>query len=213
MSVGEGLDLIGLELPDAAVGLLGRFADLLLARAVPLGMIGRDDAGRIVPRHVIDSLRPTRLIGARGGLDVVDVGSGAGLPGIPLAIALPEARFVLAEPRAKRAAFLELAVEQLGLANVRVRPSRAETLQGGRFTSATARAFATLDSTWSVVNPLLGPGGILVAFAGARERPPADLPGAEGIEVVRDPLDPAESPSSRAHLLATDGSLVIITAK
>ena len=213
MSVEEGLNLIGLELPASAVAVLGRFAGLLLDRAVPLGMIGRDDAERLVPRHVIDSLRATRLVAARGGPDVVDVGSGAGLPGIPLAIALPEVRFVLAEPWANRTAFLELAVAQLGLGNVSVHPSRAESLKGGRFTGATARAFAPLDSTWSVVHPLLRPGGILVAFAGARERPPPDLAGAVEIEVVRDRLDPAEPRSSRASLLATVGSLVIITSK
>jgi 16S rRNA (guanine527-N7)-methyltransferase len=213
MSVEEGLDQIGLELPGTAVAALVRFADLLLERAIPFGMIGRDDAGRIIPRHVIDSLRAARALAESARHEVVDVGSGAGLPGIPLAIALPDARFVLAEPRAKRAAFLELAVEQLELVNVTVVPSRAESLGRGRFTSATARAFAPLDSTWSVVRPLLRPGGMLVAFVGLREQPPSELPGAEEIRLVQDPIAPVESRSSRSRPLATHGSLVIITKK
>ncbi|HEY7282887.1 MAG TPA: 16S rRNA (guanine(527)-N(7))-methyltransferase RsmG [Actinomycetota bacterium] len=212
-SLALGLERIGLELPAPVVARLERFSELLLERAVPLGMVGRGDAGRIVPRHVVDSLRPAPVIAERGGVEVVDVGSGAGLPGIPLAIAMPEARFVLAEPRAKRAALLELAVEVLDLANVDVHAGRAESLEPNRFTTATARAFAPLETTWRVARLLLRPGGIAVVFAGSKETRAEDIPGASSIEILRSRRNPVGAASSASGLLATDGSLVIITAK
>ncbi len=142
---------------------------------------------------------------------MVDIGSGAGLPGIPLAIAAPEVRFVLTEPRAKRAAFLEFAVQQLQIGNVIVHPSRAEDLEPKRFASAVARAFAPFEATWRVARPLLKPNGVLVAFTGSSETPPARLIGASAVEVVRS-ASHLLGPTTSGSFLATAGSLVIITA-
>jgi 16S rRNA (guanine527-N7)-methyltransferase len=205
----EGLRSVAISLPRPQVRRLARFADLLLERALPLGMLGPHEADRIVPRHVVDSLRAFDVMFALEPRRVVDLGSGAGLPGIPLAVALPDVRFTLAEPRSKRAAFLELAVERLELTNVTVHPARAESLGAGGFDAATARAFGSPDATWRVARPLLRSGGSLVLYAGAGEDPPEALPGAAGIDRI-EPGASRNTASSGSTTLASPGYLVII---
>src|SRR5262249_54450802 len=102
----DGIRSLGLSLPRSAVDRLVESADLLRGRALPPGMTPRQDSGRLAPRHVLDSLRAVPVLSAMTADDgdVVDLGSGAGLPGVPLAIAMPQTEFVLAEARSKRAA-------------------------------------------------------------------------------------------------------------
>ena len=201
----RGVRGLGLELSASSVAVLVRYVELLLQRAVPLGMIGPHEAERVVPRHVLDSLRAVRPLVELDPRRVVDLGSGAGLPGIPLAVALPDVRFVLAEQRSKRAAFLELVVERLDLSNVDVHADRAETLGSTGFDVATARAFAPASATWDVARPILRPGGALVLFAGSGAALPHDLPEATtNLELVEN------AGTSVATLLASAGSLVII---
>jgi 16S rRNA (guanine527-N7)-methyltransferase len=129
-----------------------------------MGLIAARDRERIRQRHIEDSLRALTCI--RGeDRQIVDLGSGAGLPGIPLAIALPDRSFVLIEARRRRAAFLELAVEETGLHNVRVQMGQAEDVSG-RANLCLARAFAPAPNAWRVARRLLLPGGRLVYFAG-----------------------------------------------
>ena len=144
--------------------LLERFEELLRTRAVPLGFISSSDAGRIMERHVLDSLRPVRCLRATDE-ELVDVGAGAGLPGIPVAIAEPGRHVVLLEPAAKRAAFLELAVEALRLKNVDIRIARAEDVNL-RADACFARALAPPHRAWQLSEPLLAPQGRLLYFAG-----------------------------------------------
>jgi 16S rRNA (guanine527-N7)-methyltransferase len=144
--------------------LLERFGELLRTRAVALGFISATDAGRIMERHVLDSLRAVRCLRPTDR-ELVDVGAGAGLPGIPVAIAEPGRHVVLLEPAAKRAAFLELAVETLRLGNVDVRIARAEdvNLQAD---ACFARALARPPRAWQLTEHLLTPRGRLLYFAG-----------------------------------------------
>ncbi len=144
--------------------LLGQFAELLRNKAVPLGFIARSDAGRIVERHINDSLRAVRCLRSTDR-DLIDLGAGAGLPGIPVAIAEPERRVVLIEAMAKRAAFLELAVQHLGLANVDVRVARVEDVDVLGDTCF-ARALAPPHEAWHLAERVLRPRGQLVYFAG-----------------------------------------------
>ncbi|MDQ3991188.1 MAG: 16S rRNA (guanine(527)-N(7))-methyltransferase RsmG [Actinomycetota bacterium] len=144
---------------------LAAFQELLKERAVPLGMIGRADASRLKDRHIVDCARAAPIYGPRDRRSY-DLGSGAGLPGIVLAVLVPWCSFVLIEARSRRAAFLELAVERLGLPNATVMPGRVEDLPEPADV-ITARAFAPLDRTWRLARPLLSPGGRLVYFAGA----------------------------------------------
>jgi 16S rRNA (guanine527-N7)-methyltransferase len=115
-------------------------------------------------RHVVDSLRAVRCLRPIDR-ELLDVGAGAGLPGIPVAISEPGRHVVLLEAAAKRAAFLELAVETLQLKNVDIRIARAEdaTLQAD---ACFARALAPPHRAWQLTERLLAPQGRLLYFAG-----------------------------------------------
>jgi 16S rRNA (guanine527-N7)-methyltransferase len=154
---------LGLELSQEQLALLDRFQSFLLEEALPRGYIARSDRDRLWERHLLDSLRAAPEFGAAA--EVLDLGSGAGLPGIPLAIATP-ARFTLAEERGGRAALLATALDRLGLPNAEVAHQRAEAL-GRRFDICVARAFASAAGTWEVAEPLLRPGGQLIYWAGS----------------------------------------------
>jgi 16S rRNA (guanine527-N7)-methyltransferase len=183
---------------------LDHFVELLSDVAAPRGIVGERDPARIRVRHVEDSLRALPYL--RGARSCTDLGSGAGLPGIPLAIARPQIRFRLVEARARRVAFLELAVAELALENVDVLQARAEelgmALQTTEATDAcTARALADLAGAWALARPLLVPGGRLIYFAGASFEVPESLEGAADLRI--------EPPDG----LASGGPLVIITAE
>lgn len=151
---------------------LGAFVDLLRQWAVPLGMVAGTDSARIRERHVEDSLRALACLANASSL--ADVGSGAGLPGVPLAIARPDLEVVLIEPRRPRAAFLELCLETLGLRNARVVCRRSSTADV-RVDICLARALGDAATSWSVAEPVLRPDGKLVYFAGRSWRDHAGL--------------------------------------
>jgi 16S rRNA (guanine527-N7)-methyltransferase len=144
--------------------LLDAYVSLLEEQGIGLGLVAKSDASRIWERHVADSLRALSCV-RTVDREVADVGSGGGLPGIPVAIARPDLRVTLIEPRATRAAFLEMAVEQLHLDNVVVVAGFAESVTAV-FDCALARAVGPVDRTWSIAAPLLRPGGLVVYFAG-----------------------------------------------
>jgi 16S rRNA (guanine527-N7)-methyltransferase len=157
-------DLLDLDIDAEAAERLEGYEQLLLEKALPLGMIGREDRGQLRERHIVDSLRAGPLLGPPP-VQVVDLGSGAGLPGIPLAIARPELTFCLAEFRRRRVAFIELAADTLRLTNVTVFARKAEDLTGP-FDVCLSRAFAEPARAWSIAEPLLSPGGKLLFWAG-----------------------------------------------
>jgi 16S rRNA (guanine527-N7)-methyltransferase len=150
---------------------LRSYADLLVQRAIPTGLVAEADRDRVWERHIEDCLRATAAF-RPGDRVAYDLGSGAGLPGIVLACALPDCTFRLVEPRRRAAAFLELAVERLSLANVEILIARAEELEEPA-DIVTARAFAPLARAWAAAWRLLGPGGRLVYFAGEGMTDPA----------------------------------------
>ena len=125
------------------------------------------DPRAMVSLHLLDSLAMEPFARAAGTL--ADLGTGAGLPGIPLAIALPSLRVTLVESNGKKARFLREAVRTLGLDNARVAESRAQALDApGDFDAITARAMATLADLLAAGAHLLRPGGRLLAMKGAR---------------------------------------------
>ena len=161
------------ELSPAQRAGLDLYERLLLSRAVPRGMVAASDAGQLRTRHILDSLRAVPHIPAEQR--VADLGSGAGLPGLPVAVARPDLVVTLAEPRQARAAFLELAVERLQLPNVQVFPHPAEELTSV-FDVCLARGFGDALSTWVVARDLMDPLGELIYWAGktfgADDEPP-----------------------------------------
>lgn len=171
-------------LSPAQLVTLGLYEELLLSQAIPRGIVSVSDSQHLRARHILDSLRALPHISSEAHM-VVDLGSGAGLPGLPVAVARPDLDVTLAEPRQARAGFLELTVEKLGLANVRVFPRPAEELTPG-FDVCLARGFADARRTWAVARDLLQPVGALIYWAGRSFRW-EDLPSEVGSRTVGDP--------------------------
>jgi len=156
----------------AALGLDAALAAPLLAYLALLDRWNRTynltairDPRAMVSLHLLDSLAMHPFVRDLGNL--ADLGSGAGLPGIPLAIAVPALQVTLVESNGKKARFLREAARTLALGNVRVAESRAEALaQPGAFDAITARAMATLADLLAAGAHLLRPGGRLLAMKG-----------------------------------------------
>jgi 16S rRNA (guanine527-N7)-methyltransferase len=142
-----------------------RFAELLCSAGVERGLLGPREPERIWERHLLSSAVLGELIPVRA--DVVDVGSGAGLPGLPLAIARPDLTVTLVEPMLRRVRFLEEAVALLALP-VRVVRARAQELPRRQAQIVVARAVAPLRELVDNMLPLVAAGGELLAVKGER---------------------------------------------
>lgn len=172
MTAGHDLDaplragLAALALPDRLAPPLLAYLELLVRWNRAYNLTAVRDPGEMVPRHLLDSLAMQPHLGAIGTL--ADLGTGPGLPGIPLAIATPSLHVTLVESNGKKARFLREAVRQLKLGNVSVAESRIETFQPGTpFDAITARALATLPLILQLGGHLPGPAGHLLAMKGA----------------------------------------------
>lgn len=123
----------------------------------------------VIDRHLADSLVALELEPVRRATTVLDLGSGAGVPGFPLAIARPDAAFVLLESASRKCAFLRRTAAACGISNVEVFHDRAESYDArGRHDLVTARAVASLDVTAEYAAPLLRVGGTVVIWGGKR---------------------------------------------
>lgn len=158
--------------PEDATALFGdridvarRFTENLAHRGEVLGLIGPLERSRLWSRHIVNSaLLAPLLVPGRVG----DVGTGAGLPGLVLAIARPDTTFVLIEPMERRVAWLNDQVDELGLENVSVIRARAEETDLGRsLDQVTARAVSALRKLIPLTAPLVRPGGELLLMKGA----------------------------------------------
>lgn len=151
------------------VTLAQRYADLLAGPGVERGLIGPREVDRLWERHILNSAAVAELV--ESGARVLDIGSGAGLPGVPIAIARPDVNVVLVEPMLRRTEFLDEAVMALGLPIEIVRGRAEEPAVRSRVGGAdvvVSRAVASLDklTRWSL--PLLRPGGRMLALKGER---------------------------------------------
>ena len=147
------------------LALAQRYVEHLATTGVEWGLLGPREVPRLWERHVLNCAVVAELI-PEGSL-VADVGSGAGLPGIAVALCRPDVQVVLIEPLLRRVEWLRLVVHDLGLTQVQVRRARAEDLAGELVVPVvTARAVAPLDrlARWGL--PLLAPGGELLAIKG-----------------------------------------------
>ncbi len=161
------------SVPDAArraftsdrVDLATRYTELLATEGVVRGLIGPREADRLWDRHVLNSAVLSEVI--PDGSSVCDIGTGAGLPGIVVAIARPDITMTLVEPLLRRTTFLDEVVAELGLGHVDVVRGRAEDLHGKRtFDVVTSRAVAPLERLLGWSMPLVAPTGALVAMKG-----------------------------------------------
>jgi 16S rRNA (guanine527-N7)-methyltransferase len=157
----EAADVFGGALDQAR-----RYAELLATDGVTRGLIGPRETERLWDRHLLNCAVVAELLPERGVL--VDIGSGAGLPGVVLAMLRPSLRVILLEPLLRRSVFLEECVAELALSNATVLRARAEDKAAAHIEAdiATARAVAPLDrlAGWAV--RLLRPGGQLLAIKG-----------------------------------------------
>jgi 16S rRNA (guanine527-N7)-methyltransferase len=151
---------------SAVWGKAEAYADLLATEGTVRGLIGPREVPRLWERHLVNCALVTDLVPE--GASVCDVGSGAGLPGLVMAIRRPDLVVVLVEPLLRRTTFLDDVVDRLALSNVEVVRARADALHGQRtFDVVTSRAVAPMDrlSRWSL--PLVRSGGLFLAMKGS----------------------------------------------
>lgn len=159
-----GVAALGLALPDGAEAKLLAYLALLDKWNRVYNLTAVRDVERMVSHHLLDSLAAVPYF---QGEAVLDVGSGGGLPGIPLAIARPELQVTLIDSIAKKTAFLLQAKTELGLANIKVVTSRVEDFQPeAKFDVITSRAFSDLKEFVTLTRHLLAPTGHWLAMKG-----------------------------------------------
>ena len=142
-----------------------QYAASLVRDGDELGLLGPRELPRLWSRHILNSAVVSQLVA--DGASVADVGSGAGLPGIPMAIAQPNATFTLIEPMERRSNWLIEQVAALGLTNVNVKRARAEEV-GDVFDVVTARAVSALPKLLRLTVPLTRDGGVILALKGSK---------------------------------------------
>ena len=151
------------------LALAERYTELLATEGVVRGLIGPREAPRLWERHVLNSAVLGEVV--PHGSSVCDIGTGAGLPGLVLAIARPDLAVTLVEPLLRRTTFLDEVVDELGLAHVTVVRGRAEELHGSTtFDVVTSRAVAPLERLLGWSMPLVSPTGATVAMKGRSVR-------------------------------------------
>jgi 16S rRNA (guanine527-N7)-methyltransferase len=160
----QGVSELGLTLPAEAQERLLAYLGLLQKWNRVYNLTAVRDTHRMVSQHLLDSLAVAPHVAAE---TLLDVGSGAGLPGIPLALALPDARMTLLDSNHKKAAFLRQAVTELKLANTEIVCERVETWRPPNgFAVVISRAFSDLAEFVSLAGRHVAPGGRLVAMKG-----------------------------------------------
>ena len=167
----EGLDAMGLDLPEEQRQRLIGFLTLLLRWNRTYNLTAVRDPEAAVTRHLLDSLAVLPYL---TGSPVLDLGTGAGLPGIPLAIAVPSHRFVLLDGNGKKIRFVRQAALELGLSGVEAVQARMESYRPQqKFATIISRAVAELETLWRAAEPLLATPGRVLLMKG--RRPEAEL--------------------------------------
>lgn len=183
------------DLSDDKISLLKEYMNFTLEENKKFNLTSLDSEDEFIVKNILDSLLVVKFIQDDfSNKRVVDIGSGAGLPGIPLAIYYPNTKFYLLEPTTKRANFLKRAIEFLRLKNVEVINERAELLARSNFEKfdiATARAVANINILLELAMPLLKIGGTFIAYKGKNYK------------------EEANSIKLALHELKTSGKLVV----
>jgi len=160
----DGLSRMHIALDETRLALLLDYLALMMKWNRAFNLTAINDPDQVVPRQILDSLSILHLL---QGQCILDVGSGAGLPGIPLAIASPERCFTLLDSNGKKTRFLYQVKTELSLDNVEVVRIRAEVYHPSpRFDTVVSRAFAGMDKMMKLTSHLMAPGGCLLAMKG-----------------------------------------------
>ena len=192
------------EQPTAAATIFGdrlplaeAYHESLATTAAERGFIGPKEVSRLWERHILNCAVVSEAL--NDATTVADIGSGAGLPGIPLAIARPDVSFTLIEPLLKRSTYLAEVKDELGLDNVTVVRGRAEEQPGGQFDVVTSRAVAPLGklAKWSL--PLVLKGGEMIALKGSSVHE----------ELERDAADIKKAGGGKAEVSTIEGTTII----
>jgi len=212
-------DIAMVEPPPAARDIFGsvfplaqRYANLLATDGIVRGLIGPRETERLWDRHLLNCAVVADLVPQPGTL--LDIGSGAGLPGIVLAMLLPDVQVTLLEPMARRVRFLDECRRRLGLRNATVRRGRAEEVRGQVCADVvTARAVAPLGRLAGLALPLVCPGGTVLALKGQRAAAEAAAAGpvlrrlgVSDVAVLRAGVDKISPAATVVRLVAGTGS-------
>jgi 16S rRNA (guanine527-N7)-methyltransferase len=162
-SLGSGAATLGVNLTEADAARLLRLLDELERWNRTYNLTAIRDRGQMLTHHLLDSLA---IHPDLAGTSVADVGTGAGFPGLPLAVLNPERRFTLIDSNGKKIRFVQHAARELKLANVEGLQGRVETIKGRLFDTVVARAFAPLPELVAFVSPLCGPQTRILAMKG-----------------------------------------------
>lgn len=160
--------MLGCELSDKQIDQLAAFAALVVKWNKSFNLISRQDVIRVLDRHILDSIAPMNLLRGR---NVMDLGSGAGLPGLPLAIARPDLNVTLCDRNERRMRFCRQVVQQLGLTNVTVWCGNfgASDSPTGPFDNVVARGVATSNQVWDMVQHTLSADGRVLVYAATQD--------------------------------------------
>jgi 16S rRNA (guanine527-N7)-methyltransferase len=160
----EGITTLGITVPDSFTPKIQEFIALLIKWNKSYNLTAITDPSDIVTRHILDSLTILPYI---QGDSILDIGSGAGFPGIPCALALPDKQFVLLDSNGKKTRFLTQAILELALPNITVVQSRVEKYRPTKcFDTITARAFSSLETILNQTAQVLCPEGELLVMKG-----------------------------------------------
>ena len=200
-TLADGVERLGVALPEGAREKLEAYLALLAKWNRTYNLTAIREPERMVTHHALDSLAVVPYLPQRGGIAVLDVGSGGGLPGIPIAIARPDARVVLVDSASKKAAFLAQAAIELPLPNVEAVATRVEDYAAGRrFDVVISRAFSDLATFVRLAKPHLAEGGMILAMKGVHpDEELAELPG--GIDVAAAPRLDVPGLEGARHLI------------
>ncbi len=200
LALEAGLADLGITLPDEAQRKLLAFRDLLLKWNKTYNLTALRDPEQAISHHLLDSLSILPHVGSG---PLLDVGSGGGLPGIPLAIARPDLPVGMVDTVQKKATFLQQASIELDLKNVAVHHARVEEMQG-QYAQISSRAFAEIALFVALTRHLLAPGGRWLAMKGQR---PDDELKALPDDIAVESIVPLDVPG-----LAAERHLIILRA-
>lgn len=194
----EGTEALGLSLPESALDKLLQYLALLEKWNRAYNLTAVRDPAQMISRHLLDSLAVIPYV---SGAKNADVGTGAGLPGIPLAIALPDQQFDLIDSNGKKIRFVTQAIAELKLSNARAIQCRVEAVQpSGQYNTVLSRAFASLSDMAAGCAHLLAADGAMLALKGAYPADEiAELPESYEVKACHELIVPGEV--GQRHLL------------